>query len=118
MRTGILFVFLLISISIPVIGQEKRITTAFRTHEPIEIDGLLHEPAWQLAHAAIDFTELKPNPGKMADNQARVRVMYDDSGIYFAAELDESNMEGLGNELFQRDDLSDNRKIDWFAVII
>ncbi len=101
-----------------VMGQEKRSTTAFRTQETMEIDGLLQEPAWQLATSVVEFTELMPNPGKIADNQARVRVLYDDTGIYFSAELDESHMEGLGNELFQRDDLNDNRKIDWFAVVI
>ncbi len=63
-------------------AQEKKVSIAFRTSASIEIDGLLREPAGQLAEPAIDFIEQKPSPGKSAENQAWVRVLFDDSGIY------------------------------------
>jgi hypothetical protein len=92
--------------------------TAIRAHGPIVIDGKLEDPDWQLAGPVSDFTELKPNPGIRSSIQSKVRVLYDDTGIYIGAELDEPEMDQIGNLLFERDNLDDTKKIDWFAVII
>lgn len=119
MKTGIsasLFILLVNFVSAQM--PAKKILQTRRTAEVITIDGHLNEPSWLTTEAAVDFIEIKPNPGKVADNQTRVRLLYDDTALYIAAELDEKNMAGLGTELLERDQLGDSRKLDWFAFII
>ncbi len=101
-----------------VVAQEKRRIVACRCITPIQIDGHLDEPAWQTAEAVTEFRDLKPEPGKFSDNQSCVKVLYDDSGIYIGAELDEADIHQLGKGLSERDVLGDDNPIDWFGVVI
>lgn len=117
MRTATLCLVMLLY-SCVSFAQDKRHVTAIRSLEAIEIDGQLNEPSWSLTDPVSDFTELKPNPGKYSEHQCCVKVLYDDTGIYIGAELEDGNITRLGTELFERDGLSDSRKIDWFGVVI
>ena len=101
-----------------VVAQPKKVITAHRSEDPVQIDGLLNEPCWNACDFVSDFVQTKPNPGAAATHQCCIKVFYDDTGIYIGAELDEGEMAKIGTELFERDNLDDSKKIDWFAVIL
>ena len=118
MRTVISILVLCLMYQTVSSAADKKTIVATRAHQQVVIDGKLDEPDWVLASEVCDFTELKPNPGIVSEIQSSVRVLYDDDGIYIGAELEEPHMDHLGNLLFERDNLDDSKKIDWFAVMI
>ncbi|MBC2839402.1 DUF5916 domain-containing protein [Robiginitalea sp. SC105] len=56
-----------------------------RTEEPIELNGLLGEPAWQNADVATDFWQKFPTDGERAAKRTEVRMAYDDRFLYISA---------------------------------
>jgi hypothetical protein len=118
MRTLTILLVTAILWPLHVFGQEKRRISAVRSADVIQIDGRLDEPCWQTCPITSDFTELKPMPGKLSENQTHVRVLYDDTGLYVGAVLHELQDQHIGKELLERDNLGDDKKIDWFAAII
>lgn len=118
MRSHLYAAILLLLSPDVLFSQEKREIMAIRTPDAVQIDGKLSEPSWQSAPIATTFTDIKPVPHTLSVNQTRVRIMYDDEGIYIGAELDESSPNGPGKELTERDVLGDNRKIDWFGFVV
>jgi len=55
---------------------------AVRITEEISMDGLLDEPAWDLATPATDFVQRRPNPGAPSGERTEVRVLFDDDNLY------------------------------------
>ena len=51
------------------------------------IDGDLTDPAWQNAPEFTDFTQHDPDDTKPATMRTSIRVVYDDSAIYFGAKM-------------------------------
>ena len=101
-----------------MVAQAKKVVTAQRVEETIQIDGLLNESFWNKCDFVSDFVQTKPNPGAAATHPCCIKVLYDDTGIYIGAELDEGEMGRIGTELFERDNLDDSKNIDWFGVIL
>jgi hypothetical protein len=97
---------------------QKKTLQAFRAQQPIVLDGKLNEPDWHTGTYATDFVHLKPTPGHFCKNQCRVSVLYDDTGIYVGAAIEEDNFEKIGTELFERDGFEYEKKIDWFEIIL
>lgn len=58
-----------------------------RTQTPIEIDGVLDEPAWTTTDIAKDFNQYFPNDSTTAESKTEVRLMYDDQFLYFSAKM-------------------------------
>src|SRR5689334_11242219 len=56
---------------------------AVRTTNRINVDGVLNEDVWGEAPIASDFVQAEPKEGAPASEQTEVRVLYDDSNIYF-----------------------------------
>ncbi|MCK5351227.1 carbohydrate binding family 9 domain-containing protein, partial [bacterium] len=56
---------------------------AQHTHDPITVDGILDELAWQDAVPATDFIQREPYQGEKATEKTEIRVLYDDEAIYF-----------------------------------
>jgi hypothetical protein len=57
---------------------------------PIKIDGTLDEPAWQKAQVLKDFAAYwEHRPAKTA---TRARLLWDENYIYFAAEMEDSDL--------------------------
>ena len=56
---------------------------AQRTAAVIKIDGILNEPEWKTAPAALGYTEFRPTPFKKEDsaNRTEVYMLYNDEGI-------------------------------------
>lgn len=52
---------------------------------PVEIDGQIAEPAWQILPAARNFWQQQPIDDKPASQQTEVRLCYDERFLYIAA---------------------------------
>ena len=55
---------------------------AVRITEEISLDGLLDEPAWDLATPTSDFVQRRPNPGAPSGERTEIRVLFDDENLY------------------------------------
>lgn len=94
----------------------KKILTALRTDQSVNIDGKLDEPFWNTAQTATDFIMFQPDNGKpeLESEKTIVRIAYDDEGIYVAAQLyqDRTN---LLKEITQRDNFGTS---DHFGIFL
>jgi hypothetical protein len=63
---------------------------AVRATTPPVIDGDLSDAVWQSAPELTGFTQRDPDEGQPAKGQTRVRIVYDDQAIYFAATMDDT----------------------------
>jgi len=57
--------------------------SAQRTTEAMRIDGQLDESAWNSAPAVRNFMQIEPKQGVPSSYQTSVRVLYDDTNLYF-----------------------------------
>lgn len=82
-----------------------------------KIDGILDEEVWKNAPIAGDFIEFQPENGKAEAYAFRteVRILYDDTGIYFGAKMYDPEPDKIAKELVERDDVGND---DFFDVII
>src|SRR5438105_3928072 len=60
----------------------SRIVNAVRIDEKITIDGVLKEPAWELATPATDFIRWRPSPGSPASEKTETYFLYDADNLY------------------------------------
>jgi hypothetical protein len=70
----------------PVVRQAECRWTA----GPIRIDGKLDEPAWQQAPLLQDFAAFWQD--RTAKSATRARLLWDDQHLYFAADMDDSDL--------------------------
>jgi len=84
---------------------------------PPKIDGILDEEIWKNAAIAKNFVELQPQNGKAEDPQFRteVKILYDDTGIYFGAKMYDPEPEKIAKELVERDNVGND---DFFDVLL
>ncbi len=68
----------------------RPVTNAVFTTLPIEIDGILDEPAWQQADSASGFILNLPRVGYNASERTVVRVLYDEQNLYIGATMYDS----------------------------
>ena len=87
-----------------------------RTTESIVIDGVLDEPAWLSAPIAKGFIQNDPAEGEPATHDTEVRVLYDDSAIYFGVFASDDQPDGLIINDLKKD--FDTFSSDGFRVII
>jgi len=77
------------SFPVPKLPFAPKIYPCFRANGALEIDGRIGDTAWELAPWTDGFTdiegELKPAPF----HDTRVKMLWDDEGIYFAARIEE-----------------------------
>ena len=114
-----LFTLLLFNICFSLFAQfEQKTLEAKRTNQPITIDGVLDETAWQSdAAKATDFVEFRPHQGKMWEqgDHTEAYLMYDDDGIYFAGHCYEKDLNNITKELAGRDGFGAN---DYIGLIL
>ena len=70
----------------PARGESARLTRrleAVRLTGNITLDGALDEPAWTAAPLATGFIQNDPREGAPATHNTEVRVLYDDTALYF-----------------------------------
>ena len=86
-----------------------------KTSEPMNIDGLMDEKAWQEAEVADNFTQYFPFDSSLAIMKTEVRVTYDDENIYvFAKMLNLGKRENYVTPSLRRD--FSGRAFDAFSI--
>ena len=111
-----IIVLFLSFISFGVQAQAIKKADAIRIDNSPKIDGILDDDAWKSAPVAGDFVELRPVPGRLEknDQKTEVRIVYDNSAIYVAARMHETNMDSIARELAPRDQVGNS---DFFGIV-
>ncbi len=65
--------------------------TAYRTPAPILLDGKLNKPVWDRAPVSQPFVDIVT--GEPAWFDTRVRILWDDTCLYFAFSAEETNVQ-------------------------
>ena len=99
-----------------------------RIHQPIVIDGILDDPAWQLV-APLPLTMYAPTFEGTPAQRTEIRVAYDDEYLYAAGWFYDSEPRGIrinslyrdrwnGDDAFAIyiDAFNDNRNAKWFGT--
>ena len=87
---------------IAAIRAGKRVE-AVRITEPIRLDGILDEPAWEIATPTTDFYQQQPAEFELATRRTEVRFLYDDEMLYVGAVLYDPDPERLITNELKRD---------------
>lgn len=90
---------------------------AIKINQSIKIDGILDENVWKNAPLAQNFVEIQPVNGQAEDPKFRteVKILYDDTGIYFGAKMYDPEPDNIAKELVERDNVGND---DFFDVIL
>ena len=112
MRIRILFILFIIPILYSAQAPDtenikRKEIFALRIEKSPKIDGILDDEVWKNAPIAKDFIERNPQNGKPepADYKTFVKVLYDDTGIYFGMEMHDPHPENIAKELTERDNI-------------
>jgi hypothetical protein len=76
---------------------------AHRAEAPPEIDGALDDVAWEHATVVDRFTQQEPADGAPATERTEVRMLYDQSHVYFAVHAYDSEPDGVIATEMRRD---------------
>jgi Domain of unknown function (DUF5916)/Carbohydrate family 9 binding domain-like len=76
---------------------------ALAIDEPIQIDGVLDEPAWERTEATTDFYQQQPAEFELATRRTEVRFLYDRSKLYVGAVLYDPEPDRLITNELKRD---------------
>ena len=100
----------------PVLADDSRTTpiTIPRISGPIELDGIVDEPAWDDVEP-FPVTVFSPTYGAPPTETTEVRVAHDDEFLYVSGRLYDSEPEAVRTNTFYRDRYSGD---DGLAVII
>jgi hypothetical protein len=81
-----------------------RAVVASESPSPIELDGLLAEPAWRDALPATGFVQTQPDEGEPATQRTEVRFIFDVDAVYVGARMyDDLGSAGITTRLVRRD---------------
>lgn len=123
MKTPFLSAFLILTSGL-ILSQNtatdsisRKKATAVKINKSPKIDGILDEEVWQNAPSAANFIERRPNNGKPAVEslKSEVKILYDDTGIYFGAVLSDNEPSKIAKELTERDNIEND---DIFGVTL
>lgn len=95
-------------------APEEKVVRAIQVEEPINVDGVLEEKTWQTPGYSA-FVQSDPVDGAEPSEKTEVWVAYDDSSLYVAAFLHDSEPSGIRSRLGRRDDMVDS---DWFVFAV
>ena len=96
-------------------SDPRRTGQVARSSGVIRIDGRDDEPAWSNSQVYEDFTQYEPVNGYPSSFQTKVRMVFDNEGIYVFADMLDNHPDSISMELGKRD--SDNEiNADWFSV--
>jgi hypothetical protein len=73
-------------------AQAPRRYTVPRATGPVTIDGDIHKPVWRAAPWTDDFVDIEGHLKPRPPLRTRVKMMYDDDNLYFAAQLEEPHV--------------------------
>jgi len=78
-----------------------------RLEQPIRVDGLLDEPAWEGVVPVTDFRQYEPLNGEPATERTEIRIAYDDEFLYFGIRAFDSDPDAIVARQFERDSFID-----------
>jgi len=98
------------------VNYEKRVytTTSVADREPIKIDGILDDAAWEAVEWTTDYVENQPDIGTAPTEQTKMKIVYDDKNIYFAFRCYQKDPSTIEKRMGRRDDFPG----DWVEVNI
>lgn len=76
----------------PVIAFQPRHYIAYRTAEPLLVDGKLDEAAWLKAEWTDDFIDIEGPAKPKPRFRTRAKLLWDDDYLYFAVEMEEPDL--------------------------
>ncbi len=79
---------------------------ASRRNGPIEVDGLLEEPAWAAATPFDGFVQIFPDAGAAPSERTEVRILFDDRRLYFGVRCLDRDPAAIRRQLARRDSLT------------
>src|SRR6056297_3215293 len=95
--------------------KEKKELKALKISEKLKIDGKLKEIHWEKAPVATDFKTYSPSIGDSTKYTTRVRTLYPDDAIYFAAVMCDDR-DSILTGLSKRDDHNVNADKFWITL--
>jgi Carbohydrate family 9 binding domain-like len=87
-----------VALAAPSCARKGSVYVVHRARSPIEIDGILAEPAWDRAERAGPL--VRSLDGKPCVEQTVVRLLWDDDNLYVAFQVEDANV----STPFTRDD--------------
>ncbi len=64
----------------------------FKTNTAPKIDGKLDDPAWKAAPWSQDFVDIEGNSKPLPTHRTRMKMLWDDKGLYIASEIQEPHI--------------------------
>ncbi len=86
-----------------IAGTSRKQVQAVRVHNSPQIDGFLRAKEWGEAVPITDFTQYDPKEGYPPTEATEVRVLYDESSLYFGFLLYDSEPDRIVAQLTRRD---------------
>jgi hypothetical protein len=80
---------------VPTIEWDPRRYVCYLKTEPLVVDGRLDDPAWRLAPWTESFVDIRGEMGTPPPRfRTRAKLLWDESNLYIAAELEEPDVQG------------------------
>ncbi len=95
-------------------SSSEKIVQAKRTNEKVKIDGILNEDVWS-GNGYSDFVQSDPIDGGEPTEKTEVWVAYDESFLYVAARLYDSEPNKIISRLVRRDEIVDSDSFSFAA---
>ncbi|CAL65127.1 DUF5916 domain-containing protein [Christiangramia forsetii] len=89
-------------------------TTSVKNLDPIKIDGLIEDSAWNSVDWTSNFIEWEPDNSTPPSQQTKMKIVYDEKNLYVAFRCYESNPENIVQRMGRRDDFPG----DWIELNI
>jgi hypothetical protein len=98
--TGVLLLMFLLfqDVNFETLPFAPKHAIVYRTATPLTIDGKLDDPAWQAAAWSDEFVDIQGTEALRPRFRTRVKMLWDDTYLYVAAELDEPDIWGTLTE--------------------
>ena len=92
------------------------VITATRIEEPIQLDGLLVEPAWEQAERISSFVQQEPQEGAPTSERTEVMILFDSGNLYIGVLCFDSEPGGIRATEQRRD--NELESDDIFEIIL
>lgn len=101
-------------------GLLSKSARAVRVNSPPVIDGRLEDAAWEDVLPVTDLIQTEPDNLALPTESTEVRIVYDDSGLYFAFRCYDSEPAGIMRRMARRDQWMEagNDNSDWINVAL
>jgi hypothetical protein len=85
-------------------GRSGGAAVAVRLSEPVRIDGVLDDAAWEQAVPVSGFVQAEPVEGAEVEHRTEVRVLFDDEALYVGARMYDDSPQDIARQLVRRDE--------------